>query len=202
FPATFYLPSAAAAPAGFITANRTLVTNACTYRTATGASQCNMHRYEIKPDNYTGGASGTAYQAAIKNFANRFSFYGARNRSMVAAVTHSLADVRNMRMGYFTINNRTNVTMRDMSTEKPAFYSSVVTLGASGNTPNLQAVDYLGQQFQRPGTNAPIQLSCQKNAGMLFTDGLSNVAGPSVGNLDGTLGVPFTDGHSNTLADI
>src|SRR5690606_33912403 len=82
FPATFYLPTSTAAPAGFITANRTLVTNACTFRTATGASQCNMYRYEIRPGNYTGGASGTAHQAAIKNFANWFSFYGARNRSM------------------------------------------------------------------------------------------------------------------------
>jgi len=204
FPATFYLPTSQAAPAGFITANRTLATNACTYRTATGASQCNMYRYEIRPTNYTGGATGAAYQAAIQNFANWFSFYGARNRSVVNAVTNSLATVNNMRVGYFTINNRVNVTMRDMAvpTEKQAFYNSIVTLGASGQTPNLPAVAHLGEQFRRTGTGAPIALECQKNAGMLFTDGFSNIAQTGYNNVDQNMGVPFADAHSNTLADI
>ena len=201
FPATFYLPVSDPAPPGFIAANRVLAVNACTYPTATGTDRCDMYRYEIRPENYSDNAH---YQAAIQNFANWFSFYGARNRSVVAAVTHSLATVNTMRVGYFTINNRTNVTMRDMgvSTERQAFYNSVVTLGASGNTPNLPAVAHLGEQFRRTGSGAPIQLACQRNAGMLFTDGFSNVSQSGYGNVDGNMGVPFEDGHSNTLADI
>lgn len=201
FPATFYLPIDHPAPTGFRTANRVLAENACTYPTATGAAKCDMYRYEIRPGNYDTTAD---YQAAITNFANWFSFYGARNRSMVAAISNALVEVNNLRVGYFTINNRTNVTMRDMAqpTDKTAFYNSIYPLGASGNTPNLQAVEYLGQQFRRTGSGAPIALSCQKNAGMLFTDGFSNVAGPNVGNVDEDMGVPFADSHSNTLADI
>src|SRR5690606_14177794 len=144
------------------------------------------------------------YQAAIRNFANWFTYYGARNRAVVAAVTHALAPGNNMRVGYFTINNRNTVTMRDMSSsaDKQAFYNSIVTLGASGNTPNLPAVAHLGEQFRRTDAGAPIRYACQKNAGMLFTDGFSNVAQTGYGNVDGTMGAPFSDNHSNTLADI
>ncbi|MGO1540480.1 MAG: pilus assembly protein [Luteimonas sp.] len=201
FPATFYLPVDYPAPDGFREDRRVLAPNACTYSWASGSDRCDMYRYEIRPGNYS---STAAYDAAIQNFANWFSYYGARNRSMVAAVTNSLATVNNMSVGYFTINNRVAVNMRDMArtTERKLFYDSIVTLGASGNTPNLQAVDWLGQQFQRTNSGAPVQLACQRNAGMLFTDGFSNVAGPSVGNVDGNMGAPFQDGHSNTLADI
>src|SRR5690606_30203483 len=80
FPATFYLPSDKAAPAGFIEANRVLAQNACSYTAATGSDRCDMYRYEIKPANYEGGASGTAYQEAIQNFANLFTYYGNRQR--------------------------------------------------------------------------------------------------------------------------
>lgn len=201
FPATFYLPVSHPAPPGYIEANRVLAQNACTYPTATGLDRCDMYRYEIRPGNY---ASTAAYDEAITNFANWFSYYGARNRSIVAAITNALVEVNNLRVGHFTINSRTNATMRDMAqlAEKASFYSSIYPLGASGNTPNLQAVEYLGQQFRRTDSGAPVIRSCQKNAGMLFTDGFSNVAGPTVNNVDGGMGVPFQDSHSNTLADI
>ena len=199
FPATYYLPTAQAAPAGFIAANRVLIVNACSYRGATGTDRCDLYKYEIRPANYSTSA---AYQSAIVNFANWFSYYGARNRSIVSAITNSLIGINNMRVGYFTINNRVNAVMRDMQTQKDAFYGDIVTLGASGNTPNLPAVDFLGKQFQRRGAGAPIELACQKNGGMLFTDGLSNVDGPNVGNTDGGMGVPFADAYSDTLADI
>src|SRR5690606_14018981 len=201
FPATFYLPVDHPAPEGFVSENRVLAPNACTYSCATGEDRCDMYRYEIRPSNYSTTA---AYDAAIQNFANWFSYYGARNRSVVAAVTHSLATVNSMRVGYFTINNRNTVAMRDMAVEaqRKLFYDSVVTLGASGNTPNLPAVAHMGEQFRRTDRDAPIQRACQRNAGMLFTDGFSNVAHTGYGNVDGGMGAPFADTHSNTLADI
>lgn len=201
YPATVYLPTAHAGLTGFIAANAPTITNACSYQGATGANRCDLKRYDIIEGNFTYKAD---YDKAIKNFATWFSYYGARNRSMVAAITNSMHDVNNMRVGYFTINNRVNAVMRNMAlpAEKAAFYTDIVTLGAAGNTPNLPAVGFLGEQFKRTGDGAPIKLACQKNGGMLFTDGLSNVAGPTVGNVDGAMGVPFQDTHSNTLADI
>lgn len=198
FPAVFYLTADTPAPPGFITANRIgPIAHA-------GGPNVSMYKYEIRPANYVGGAGGAAYQTAIRNFANWFTYYGNRSRAMIAGMTQSFADVNTLRVGYFTINVRNNVTMRDMAVaaDRSALYNSFLSLPASGSTPNRQAVQHMGQQFQRSGSGAPIQLACQKNAGMLFTDGYSNQDGPSVGNVDGGMGAPFRDGHSNTLADI
>lgn len=203
FPATFYLPTSQDAPTGYV-GERVEAVNA-------GGPGVNLYRYEIKPENY----SGSYYQQAIQNFANWFTYYGNRNRAMIAGMTRSLVDVTNMRIGYFTINSGarsgvydsyTDVIMRDMTTaaEKQALYSSMIALPASGSTPNRWAVEHIGRQFQRTDAGAPAKLSCQKNAGMLFTDGYSNQNGPAMTNAngDGGMGAPFSDGHSDTLADI
>jgi type IV pilus assembly protein PilY1 len=207
FPAVFYLKADTPIPAGFrATARIGPIAHA-------GGPNVSMYKYEIKPANYT---SAAAYNTAIRNFANWFSYYGNRNRSMIASMSHSLSTVNNMRVGYFTINqhaSRANpvgnvahrVTMHDMAPASPgrtALYNQLLSLPASGGTPNRQAVQAMGQQFLRTDSDAPVQLACQKNAGMLFTDGYSNTDGPTVGNIDGTMGAPFADGHSNTLADI
>ena len=202
FPATFYLSTDTPAPAGYRTntvlpgvlGGRRLIANAC-------GSGCNMYQYEIRTENYT---STAAYNAALQNFANWFSFYGNRNRAMIAGMTRAMSDVQNMRVGYFTINNRPNlVTMRSMNspTEKSALYTSLLSLPASGGTPNLAAVNHIGQQFQRTDAAAPIQLACQKNAAMLFTDGYSNGGSPGAPAVTG-LGRPFDPTPADSLAAI
>ncbi|VXB45452.1 Pilus assembly protein [Luteimonas sp. 9C] len=205
FPATFYLSTSAPAPAGYratvlntllpgVFGGRQLASNAC-------GPGCDMYRYEIRRENYT---STGAYNAAIQNFANWFSFYGNRNRAMIAGMTRSLSDVQNMRVGYFRINSRTNpVAMRNMNlpSEKSLLYTDLLALPASGGTPNLFAVDHIGRQFQRTGNGAPIQLACQKNAGMLFTDGYSNGGTPGANAVTG-LGAPFDPTPSGSLAAI
>ena len=205
YPATFFLPSDAPAPAGFDTSKRQLITNAC----GTG---CDLYKYEIRPANYL---LTSAYTAAAQNFANWFSFYGNRNRAMVAGMTQSLLEINNMRIGYFRINQHGSydeplsktterVMMRDMAsgTDRTALYNELFALPASGSTPNRQAVNSAGLQFKRTDSGAPVQLACQKNAVMLFTDGYSNQDGPTVGNVDGNMGAPFSDANSNTMADI
>lgn len=207
FPAVFYLKDSTPVPAGFNPSARIgPILNA-------GGPGVSMYKYEIKPANY---ASPADYQAAIRNFANWYSYYGNRNRSMIASMTHSMAGINNMRVGYFLINqhaNRANpvtnpghrVQMHDMATAlgRSGLYAQMLALPASGGTPNRQAVESMGQQFLRTDAGAPVQLACQKNAGMLFTDGYSNNGGPNgIGNVDGPLGFPFADGHANTLADI
>jgi len=195
----------------FLKTNRTMdgytagveVTNAC----GTG---CSLWKYEPN--------SATTKQ----NFANWFAYYGNRNRAMVAGLTRSLKDVTKLRVGYFTINsgaiacakdadgkvndtcytNYQPVSMLDMDStdDKKTLLGKVIPLPANGSTPNRFAVNHIGDQF---ANNANIiQNACQKNAGMLFTDGYSNQDGPAVGNQDGTLTVPFVDSYSDTLADI
>ncbi|WP_425477119.1 pilus assembly protein [Luteimonas cucumeris] len=197
-PATFYLKTTTPAPPGY-DAGRVEVANAC-------GNGCNMYRYEI-----TDTMFGTDAPALLQNFANWFSFYGDRNRSMIAGLTRSLVDVEQMRIGMFTINDREDVVMRnmDVATDKAALYNDhLLALPASGSTPNRFAVDHLGKQFQREpedenDTSAPVQLACQKNVGMLFTDGYSNQGSvDDAGNVDEGMPSPLNDSHSNTLADI
>ncbi|MCF7750851.1 hypothetical protein KQ945_08835 [Bacillus subtilis subsp. subtilis] len=202
FPATFYLPAADAAPAGYRTndANRPVIKNAC-------GPGCDLRRYTIISDNYSSG-----YDAAIQNFANWFQYHRNRILSMVGSSSHAMGEIENMRVGYFTINNRVDVTMYDVVKERTALYQQIYSLKPNGGTPNRQAVDFLGKQFTRTGTGAPVALACQRNGGMLFTDGYTNTdsavpKGTDYGNADSTgttnfTGAPFADSYSNTIADI
>ncbi|GIX36914.1 MAG: pilus biosynthesis protein [Silanimonas sp.] len=192
YPATFYLSSPTFP--GY-TATPLAVTNA-----PGGPPGVTLYRYEIKPDNMT----PAAYSATMQNFANWFQYYRDRNLAMVAAMTRAFVDVDFMRVGYFRINNRVAVTMYDMGiqAERNAFYNLITALPANGGTPNRFAIQHMGEQFRRTGAGAPVQLACQMNAGMLFTDGYSNGGGPTVGNLDGGMGPPFADAHPNKKGDI
>jgi type IV pilus assembly protein PilY1 len=197
YPATFYLPENDPAPAGYKTdnANRPVIAGAC-------GPTCNLRRYEIKPENYTDGGR---YTADMQNFANWFQYHRSRLIAMVGSMTYAFSDVKNMRVGYATINNLVgNVTMRDLTddTQKASLYTSMMTLGPSGGTPNRAAVDYVGQQFLRTDAAAPVLRSCQKNAGMLFTDGYSNTGTPWTTNFDLAMGSPFADNFGGTMADI
>lgn len=192
YPATFYLttptfPGYTAAPLAIV-------------NPIGGPPNTTLYRFEIRP----GNMDPAAYTAAMQNFANYFSYYRNRNLSIVAAITKAFVDIDFMRVGAFTINNRNNVTMYDMGiqADRNNFYNLITAFNGNGGTPNRFAVDHLGNQFRRTGANAPVQLACQMNAGMLFTDGYSNGGGPNVGNLDGGLGAPFEDAFANKKSDI
>lgn len=175
---------------------RVRVNNAC----GTG---CTMWKYTL---------SGNT--EASRNFANWFTYYGNRNRAMIAGMTRSMQGVTKLNVGYFRINQHGSydsgttaskrLTMRKMSEpdQNAALYTDMLALTASGGTPNRQAVNAAALQFTRTDSGAPISSSCQKNAVMLFTDGFSNGGGPTVGNTDQNMGTPFSDSNSNTMADI
>jgi type IV pilus assembly protein PilY1 len=192
YPATFYL-TASTFP-GY-TATPLEIVNP-----AGGPPGTTLYRYEIKP----GNMDAAAYTAAMQNFANYFSYYRNRNLSIVAAITRAFIDIDFMRVGAFTINNRNTATMYDMGiqADRNNFYTLVTAFNGNGGTPNRFAVEHLGTQFRRTGTGAPVQLACQMNAGMLFTDGYSNGGGPTVGNLDGAMGSPFQDATADKKGDI
>lgn len=206
-PATFYLRGDDR-PAGYESVPRVRAEDAC-------GPGCDMWRYTIR-------ASDTA---AAQNFANWFSYYGNRHRALVAGLTRSLMEITNMRVGYFRISQHGSydgpslsatatggerVTMRDMAnaTQKASLYGDILANPSWGSTYNRQAVYAAGRQFMRNdplnsnANGAPVQLACQKNAVMLFTDGYSNTNGPGVGGVDNDMGAPFEDDHDDTLADI
>lgn len=99
-------------------------------------------------------------------------FYGNRNKAIVAGLTRSLVNVRqDLRVGYFRINQHASfdsvsdaLPMRTMGndTQRKALYAEMIALTASGGTPNREAVNAAGIQFQRTDTGSPIQFACQK----------------------------------------
>ena len=207
WPATFYLrettPNTAPtiAAAGYENITPVRIPDSC-------GNGCHLWRYTITSTD----------TVALQNFANWFSFYGNRNRAMIAGMTRSMASVNNMYVGYFRINDHASwdepvtkanerVAIRDMAVQpdRVALYDQMHALNASGGTPNRQAVMAAGEQFRRTDDDGPVRLACQRNAMMLFTDGFSNNGGPTLPNpqnRDGGMGVPFSDSHSNTMADI
>ena len=198
FPATFYLTTATS-PDGNTVPDPVVQIGG----PRDGVGWKTLYRYEIKPGNY---GSPAAYDAAMKNFANWFQYYRNRNLAVIGSMTHAFTGVDFMRVGYFTINNRITPTMRDMAinADRQAFYNDITSLPANNSTPNRHAVNHIGVQFMRDTNSSadPVQLACQVNAGMLFTDGYSNSGTVAVGNVDGGMGAPFADGFSNTIADI
>lgn len=195
YPAVVYLSEGATPPPGFDLDKRVLIQGA-------GPKGTNLYKYEYIESNFTSGGA-----EAVQNFANWWTYHGNRTRATIAAMTQSIAEVKDMRVGYFTINNRAAVTMYDLNTDgdRASLYTKMRALPASGSTPLRRAVRFMGDQFRRTGVGAPVQLSCQKNASMLFTDGFTNDDNnglSKVGDQDGSLPLPFKDGsHSDTLAD-
>jgi len=197
FPATFYVSKPMPASYGY-------TGNVLSGKAPDGSE---LLGYEIKPANFV---SEESYKAAIQNFANWFTYYRKRHQALRAGLGKAFESLGDLRVAGFTINQNTvDVTMRDI--DVPAnrtalyqqFYRDWVR---SGGTPNRSAVQNIVRNFRRTGSGAPITHACQKNFGMLFTDGFSNPPSldggfSSVGNVDGSYGPPYADGVSNTMAD-
>jgi len=199
YPATFWLKASSPVPPGFTG------TPLFGGRTPDGSA---MRGYEIKPGNFSN------YDEMIQQFANWFQYYRKRVHLTRAAMGLSFVETEFLRLGFTTINNRNSVTMRDMeiASDREAYFNWQYELEGSGGTPNKQAVKHIGDQFaNRTGSNAPILEACQRNFGMLVTDGFSNTwTGAGVGNTDAAVpagepaefGARLSDGQSNTMADI
>ncbi|ALA81942.1 pilus assembly protein [Stenotrophomonas maltophilia] len=173
YPATFFLENPATLPADYgYTATPVAIAS------SPGGRPGTLYKYEIKLANF--GNNQAKYDNAMQSFANWFSLYRTRREALIGAATNALYDTTNLRVGWFRINGRRPVTMFDMTTESQrAKLLSEITreMRADDSTPNRSAADYLGQQFQRTDEGAPVLLACQKNAGMLFTDGYINEDG-------------------------
>ena len=211
FPATFYLKDSTPIPPGYIDTPyaRPTIVDAC-------GDHCNLRRYQILKRNYS---SVEAYQVAIQNFANWFQYHRNRILSVISSLSDSIRNVENMRVGYFTINDPKNVTMYKLPEQRDDLYYEIDRLQVAkitrgnmyGATPNRNSVNFMAKQFKRTDREAPVQLACQKNAGLLFTDGYADPDIPNstglrapvnVGNVDGSLGVPFADNFAGTIADV
>lgn len=214
FPASFYLPKDSPNP--YKSFNKVIE------KEAPNGSKWDY--YEIKPENFTDAAE---YDKAIQSFANWFTYYRKRHAATRGAIGAAFKDIQYMRLGVFknsdaALNPVPTISMTDLSDAAAGnalFYNSTYDYSAAPSatnapgiyqyafkegTPNMKAVNNLGSQFQKPDT---IKSMCQKNAGILFTDGIAESTeytaySAGVGNVDGNSGPPYADSASDTMADI
>jgi type IV pilus assembly protein PilY1 len=199
FPATFWLPATRTlGDYGYLPGKRILGGKA--------PDGTDLVGYQIKPENFAAGK----YNAAIQNFANWFQYYRKRHMALRGGLGESFSTVTGVRVDGFTINDRRDVTMASL--DDPANRSALYTKFyrdwvRSGGTPNRNAVARIISNFKRTGAGAPITAACQKNFGMLFTDGFSNQpAGDDgiTGNFNGADANepdPYQDDVDSTMAD-
>jgi type IV pilus assembly protein PilY1 len=227
FPATYYSKSATpAAGSGFNPAKVSEILNGC-------GRGCKMYRYRIEPGNYSSagdyqraianfanwfvyyrdrnltarGALSVALEGVDNMRVGLFTINSALELQAAAAALAAGTPLSQIPK----ITNLTypDVVMRDFSDaqEKAAFYQNEIAKSygkkTMGGTPNRYAVNAMGLQFMRRNDGAPVQAECQKNIGMLVTDGwATDYPGPqSAGNADGGMPAPLRDGYSNTMAD-
>lgn len=161
-----------------------------------------------------------------QNFANWYSYYRTRVLASRGGIGDAFNNLPNdFRLGWGRINqgNRTvdgtqqraviqGVRPLD-ATHKSAFYDWLHDSPDTGGTPLRVALQGAGQYFQNTTANGPYSttpgvaggdlLSCRQNFTILMSDGYWNgTTSPGVGNVDGEMGHPFEDTHSNTLADV
>ncbi|MFT3756870.1 MAG: PilC/PilY family type IV pilus protein [Pseudoxanthomonas sp.] len=214
YPARVYLSLATDPPDGYDLSKRVLIKGVG--KPVSGV-KTDMWRYDIIAANFTTGGA-----AAAQNFANWWTYYGNRNRAMIAGITNSLKGLTNMRVGAFPFVDppalATNQTMYDMAqtTDRATLIGNIRNLNAGGgSTPSRRGTAYMLNQFKRTDAGAPIKHQCQRNAAMLFTDGYTNESNQAaiatyfnVGDQDNTLGAPYGGApysggvaSQNTIAD-
>ena len=227
FPATYYSRSATpAAGSGYNPAKAVPISNGC-------GKGCTMYRYRIELGNYFSagdyqraianfanwfvyyrdrnlaarGALSIALEGVDHMRVGLFTINSAREFQAAAAAV--AAGTPPSQVPKITSVTYPDVVMRDFSNaqEKAAFYQNEIakSFGKNtiGGTPNRYAVNAMGMQFMRRNEGAPVQAACQKNIGMLVTDGwATDYPGPqNAGNADGGMPAPLRDGYANTMAD-
>lgn len=128
--------------------------------------------------------------------------------------------------GRFVDNTDNPATPENEGTSsRSTWYARLHGAAGSGGTPLRKALDDAGQYFMDATQGGPygpqrVQYSCRQNFSILTTDGYWNAgaATHATGNVDNTSGslitgpnnqsdryepaVPYSDGHSSTLADV
>lgn len=150
--------------------------------------------------------SATPAASELVNYANWFAYY--RSRILAAKSVTSLAFSEltdKFRVGFHTLSNvpaTTFLTLADFKAgtgnQRELWYKRLtdISIPMGNDTPLLSGVARIGEWFnaasgtspELSGSTDPINLSCQKNYHMLFTDGYTNQpAKPTalVGNRDG-----------------
>ncbi len=165
-------------------------------------------------------ASALATNEEKTNFANWFTYYRNRDRTVTAAVGQVIA-TSSARMGLATFwgNNGVGTEIKDMAVDanKYALLADVANVWPGGSTPLRTRLDWVGQYFDK-STATPSGLNigspaspilpvseggeCQQNFVMLMSDGERNGGPAGVDDQDLNVDNIFVyPGHRDTVGD-
>lgn len=140
-----------------------------------------VREWQIVPANSGKFPGGRSYADELQNFANWFQYYRKRKLMLGSGMGQVLTNLKGMYGAYTNFNSGagTNVTMYDFSSTDnskngSALLGAIYQSVAAGGTPTLETLNFIGGQFMRTDTNAPVKFACQQNAGFILTDGYAN----------------------------
>ena len=174
-----------------------------------------LKRYEIRAANYS---STAAYNAALQNFANWWSYYRKRKLMLAGSMGTAMENLSGVRMGVasFTLGQ---TEYNKASPAATTMYDADATAAASnrlrvagffytnpgnGSTWTAETLKYIGDQYTSKNT-ATVQYACQRNNAFIVTDGFANanpVTPPAYTTRSDTNAAPYTPIQANMLADI
>ena len=177
---------------------------------------------EIQPKNQDKDEYKTSTQD-LQNFANWYSYYRRRELVAKAAIAHSIANLKGIYIGLYTINNQVQQPVLPVqckeSTENAVVSDNtnilldlLYSIDSDGGTPLRQALINVGQYYDKDDGligglgESPIKSedhggACQQSFAIIITDGYYNGNALNIGNEDLGKGVLYQDIYSNTLAD-
>lgn len=163
--------------------------------------------------------------AGKTNFANWYTYHRSRKNVAKNAIGMAMSNAPGKRFGYGTINDvlvgpASDIAFISDNNSAKVFEKLYDTMG-NGFTPLQMSLDWVGRYYEtgvkvnNGETTYPSPIlsnekggACQLNSTILITDGYYNGDIPGgIGNADGDKnspfdGPPYSDSHSNTLADI
>ncbi|MGQ9724287.1 MAG: pilus assembly protein [Tepidimonas sp.] len=167
-----------------------------------------LTRFEIK--NGQTFPSGRTYAEELQNFANWFSYYRKRHLATRGSLLKAFESVRGITLATFGFNRRVSplrfydypgVFQSETPVGKLQLFNDINSYVGTGGTPTRESLQHLGAELART-TDSPLKHACQRNYGLIFTDGFATNATLSVGNIDSRYGAPYADNYPNTLADL
>lgn len=140
------------------------------------------------------GAGGCTYAEELQNFANWLQYYRSRMLMAKGGVSAAFAQQgTNLRVGFGTINNTVRQGVATFSgARRTSFYTDLYGRPPNtGGTPLRQAMDQVGQYFQRSNVGNPWaedptststvgkEYTCRRSFHVMSTDGFWNGNGAS-----------------------
>lgn len=151
------------------------------------------------------------------NFANWFTYHRSRTSIAKYAIATAVINAAGSRLGYGAINDIKLGTTNDIVTidnnNSAKVLEKLYTTFGNGQTPLQNGLKWAGDYYEAGGEPASPILpadkggACQINNTILMTDGFYTdspdfASTSTINNYDGTMGAPYADSYSNTLADI